>query len=575
MKIFLGCPLSLVESPYWNDFFQLINPYFVVPSRYAVSNSLLNKVFEKTEERVVSKVSATHSLALQCDGWSNIKGEGIINFILNTPQPVFFKTVETKVTSQTGVYLENEMAQVIDVAGPKKVLGVVTDNASNNIKAHSLLEKRYEKENIQFYGCAAHVFNLLAKDICKQKSALAVTEATSKMVTKIKKSKLVLAKFKSIQELHQKSNKSLKTQAATRFSTYFYSLESIELNKFNLQQLAISDASDDLEKSIRDNILSEEFWLAVNKLIKFLKPICLAIKKVEEDDSRIFEVPKMFQDLEIIFKQELAKNLSLFNVEESEKILKSLQERKLMALRPIHYAACILDPNCKGSNLDEESYISGSTLITKLAPKFDLSEDLVSTEFINYKAGVGVWSNEHLLKTATLVRPNMWWKSMCAFSCLHKIAVAILELPCTSASTERSFSTNGWIHNAKRNRLLAVRAGKITYIAFNLKFLDKDVYNKKTKTENQLDQSDVNDQGDESGENYQEDEEGEDQIPAENLYLRYVDEAELLVPADDFPDESFPNASEIFNVHVDEVPDSFSNEIYYYTSNNEIIALPK
>ena len=67
-----------------------------------------------------------------------------------------------------------------------------------------------------------------------------------------------------------------------------------------------------------------------------------------------------------------------------------------------------------------------------------------------------------------------WWKGACQTSSLSKIAVAILQLPCTSAATERSFSTYGWIHNSKRNRLTADRAGKITYISHNLKLLDKE-----------------------------------------------------------------------------------------------------
>lgn len=72
-----------------------------------------------------------------------------------------------------------------------------------------------------------------------------------------------------------------------------------------------------------------------------------------------------------------------------------------------------------------------------------------------------------------IVRPSKFWKSMCSASPLSKIAAAILDLPCTSAGTERTFSTHGWIHSAKRNRLTAKRAGKITYISHNLKLLDK------------------------------------------------------------------------------------------------------
>lgn len=60
-----------------------------------------------------------------------------------------------------------------------------------------------------------------------------------------------------------------------------------------------------------------------------------------------------------------------------------------------------------------------------------------------------------------------------------KIATSLLELLSTSAATERSFSTYGWIYNAKRNRLTVQRASQLTYIAHNLTLLNPT--NKKKK----------------------------------------------------------------------------------------------
>lgn len=45
----------------------------------------------------------------------------------------------------------------------------------------------------------------------------------------------------------------------------------------------------------------------------------------------------------------------------------------------------------------------------------------------------------------------------------------LLQLPATSAPTERSFSTHGKVHSKSRNRTKTQRAAKLAYVAFNLK----------------------------------------------------------------------------------------------------------
>ena len=83
------------------------------------------------------------------------------------------------------------------------------------------------------------------------------------------------------------------------------------------------------------------------------------------------------------------------------------------------------------------------------------------------------------MKSANQLSPSKWWKTLNK-TCLSKIAVALLDAPPTSAATERSFSTQGWIHSSKRNRLATDRSIKLTYITHNLKLLSTN--NKKPKT---------------------------------------------------------------------------------------------
>lgn len=84
-----GSALSLSSNPTWVSFFKALRPSFKPPSRHAVSNNLLDRIYEQTKQNVDEKVERAHCLGLQFDGWSNLRNEGIINVIITTPDPVF------------------------------------------------------------------------------------------------------------------------------------------------------------------------------------------------------------------------------------------------------------------------------------------------------------------------------------------------------------------------------------------------------------------------------------------------------------------------------------------------------
>ena len=54
------------------------------------------------------KIASSKTLAVQLDAWSNIRNEGIVNYIINTPETVFYQSVETKTDSQNAEFKRNE-----------------------------------------------------------------------------------------------------------------------------------------------------------------------------------------------------------------------------------------------------------------------------------------------------------------------------------------------------------------------------------------------------------------------------------------------------------------------------------
>ena len=61
----------------------------------------------------------------------------IINFIVTTPKPVFYKSIAPGATSHTGGFMATSMLQIINEIGSKKFIGIVTDKADNMKNARS------------------------------------------------------------------------------------------------------------------------------------------------------------------------------------------------------------------------------------------------------------------------------------------------------------------------------------------------------------------------------------------------------------------------------------------------------
>ena len=50
------------------------------------------------------KKSPAGSFTITCDGWTNIEKDNVVNIIIATPTPIFYKAVETGDNSHTGEY---------------------------------------------------------------------------------------------------------------------------------------------------------------------------------------------------------------------------------------------------------------------------------------------------------------------------------------------------------------------------------------------------------------------------------------------------------------------------------------
>jgi hypothetical protein len=98
-------PLRIAEDPYWISFFKHLRPAYQPPSRYQLSNSLLDREYSFIQNQIKIKIENADALTLVSDGWTDNTGNSLINILFCTPTPVFFKAVDSKMEPHTGKYI--------------------------------------------------------------------------------------------------------------------------------------------------------------------------------------------------------------------------------------------------------------------------------------------------------------------------------------------------------------------------------------------------------------------------------------------------------------------------------------
>ena len=143
---------------------------YIPPSRFDLGNKLLDAEFEKAQQKVryaLSNVNQTKA-TVTADGMT-YQGTPFENyFVLCNRKVIFWKCEDVTEHLQEGglrdgVFIAEGLIEVIEELGPKNVLHVVLDGASNNEVAREMLEHKYP--HISMSHCLLHVCNLFFGDL--------------------------------------------------------------------------------------------------------------------------------------------------------------------------------------------------------------------------------------------------------------------------------------------------------------------------------------------------------------------------------------------------------------------------
>ncbi|XP_065315317.1 uncharacterized protein LOC135924197 [Gordionus sp. m RMFG-2023] len=408
----------ITENPYIQEFFKKIRPIYTLPRRRQLAGYLLDKASGDMEVRVADIIDKAPYLSIVSDGWSNIRNESIINFMVMTPVPVFYKFLNTEENRHTADYIAQEFQNVIHELNPVKVYSLVTDNAANMKAAWRILKSESIYNHIQCYGCAAHTLQLFFHDF-KRLDVFSDHISIIKKIVKFFKNKHIPAAVFS-------RNKNLHGIPSTL---------STKPNKMGIVN-KMYGANSNMQES--------------SKSITILQPLATSLLKVQGDKCTLTQVKNEMLNLEKHIIQSC--HDSIFSPSQEKKIKVMFEKRKTDINTCAHNAAYLLDPRYQGEHLTNTEFDEACNIIQELEDSHNM-----------WKVVTSIRNNQ--------ISASSWWNAFCPPCPLREVANILLTFPSSTSSSERNWSVWGNIHTKNRNRLKASTAGKLVIVYYNLRLI--------------------------------------------------------------------------------------------------------
>lgn len=494
-------PLSTVESGAFRKLMAVAEPCYTTPSRKHLSYKLLPEKAEEVMTAVKTEMESAEQVCVTIDIWSS---RDMRSFLGVTAHYILDNTLHKAMLSCKrfrGAHTADRIYSVYqDIVAAYNLSGrvwrIVTDNASNMIKAFSLpgmesLEADSEDgegecsavespEHMEYLpvervSCFAHTLQLVIKDGLKEAGQIrTVLAKASRFVSHCRRSTKATEILESCLKLSAAN--------ATRWNSQLKMIRSLLRVPENVMQ----------ELDFNDKLSVPE--------TKLLEELCEVLQPFEEATSAVEGDNIVTASMVIICVRGLKHQLTGLKEERGSRLLSKLLSSLEQRLSPcedmeIYRLASTLDPRFK-LNWCEDSEVSlVRELLSSKATAADPAEPAVVTDsappptkrmkltsFLS-KRQVGLppvtaSSNIHQEVEQYLSQPAIdedmdplafWREHRNQFPTLCKLASKYLSLPASSAPVERLFSIAGKVFRPERCRLTDIKFEEIMMIRCNSK----------------------------------------------------------------------------------------------------------
>lgn len=470
-RMIFGCnlPFSIVSHPLFIDFIGSVSPAYShhLPSRHLLAEGLLDREYERAIAIRNELISSAFCVSIVSDGWTNIRRDPVLNIVVvpDDDAPVFWTAKFTKSDSHTAEAISDFFADTITEIGSGKVVSIITDNAANMLAAQSIMNNRFPK--IATIGCVGHSLHLLSRDLLKVHFFQGSVMKAAQIITSVNASPIIASWLKETEELLAVPILSLIVPREQRWGTILAALCRLKRCRAPLRQMALNDERESAKKldfSIHDILLDGSFWDNVDEVITILSPVINLLFHLESDRPYLYKVHQGFSAL--------LENVAHSNRTDLEKktIVTLINERFGFCYRRVMILSASMDPNVPvripRRNLIEiclrsVRQLCGEAFSRKVIPQ--LTDYLLRQHYFAH--GSRIWSNP-------ITNPLMWWKVTAECEQTKELcvlAMRLLSIPATSASSERNWWRFSLIHSKGRAALSNETAMKLVAVHASLR----------------------------------------------------------------------------------------------------------
>ncbi|XP_020596293.1 uncharacterized protein LOC110036238 isoform X2 [Phalaenopsis equestris] len=489
-----GIPFDVLRSPYWDEMVSAISkePGYKSPSCERASTILLQneRIRVESELDIFKQKWSHYGISIQTSGWMDTKHRPLINLIAsNQFGSMFLHALDFLVIEKSHKRITHYMMDAIEKVGPYNVVQLITDNSSHCRAVGEDVMKAYP--HIFWTPCIVHTLTLVLKDVIKELRWLKEIYLNAKAIVRY-----IIYHFNAAEDFFNYSKLEL-LKSATRPYGFYYIFHILFDVRETLVAAVLSDQWDIWSRlpildekvqlcgeSVKEGVLSEDFWKGVQLALSIAKPIFKMIKFTDQEGPLIGEICERMDNMLGEIQDNLKKHEDMFMIVK-EKLHSRWTKNDVpmqclaYALTPKYYDEDFIQTSTSGGrkrrppDQDDDIFEGAMAAICKMHPNDDRA-DTVRVQFLLFVEKKGKFSSPTAKRDARNPKINVlqWWKFHGGDTKeLRDMAFRVLAQPISAYSVEKPWSTYSFIHHAKRNQLNESQADDLMFVHSNLRLL--------------------------------------------------------------------------------------------------------
>ncbi|GBG72286.1 hypothetical protein CBR_g11214 [Chara braunii] len=446
-----------------------------------IRTSLLDELDAEVQKCVkpVLATSATYGCTIMTDGWTNIRGQTLCNYLVGTMRGATYVATDVMRGKKDAAALAQAWLRRLKSLDIKlaDITTFVTDSASSKVSAMEVFQKDESVKHIFWIPCVAHVMDLILEDIGDIEwvtTRIAQARVVTKFFKRHSHAREVLQSFLTA---------ALLLPAETRFGTHVIMMRRLLKLQSHLMRVVIDDRWKDTiwaTKKIRDDAAEvtacvgcPRWWEDMTALCKLLDPIMDMLQMVDSDTRQIGKILCRYDEMIMRCLSACAS----FDRGEQDAVLEVFDRRRTMFKSASHIAAMMLDPEFRERTMPDDDEMQQGLKVALVQfgyPEGSDQHNEVLAAVDKFHTREPPFDDVAMDRAArSYTHPATFWESKeKRFPHTAFFAGRILRVWATASPCERAWSRWSFIHSKSQNRLEVARAKKLVRCHWNLQLLD-------------------------------------------------------------------------------------------------------